>query len=113
MRVRVVDLFGALDAGLVINPGLVESQIMGMMVQATSRVLKEEVTFNDSNVTSLDWDSYPVLRFNECPAITPIVVQRMNEPSTGAGEEVMGATGAAIANAVANALQVCGSGDIE
>ncbi|KIF66096.1 hypothetical protein HY68_37580 [Streptomyces sp. AcH 505] len=105
-EVRVVDLFGALDAGLVINPGLVESQIMGMMVQATSRVLKEEVTFNDSNVTSLDWDSYPVLRFNECPAITPIVVQRMNEPSTGAGEEVMGATGAAIANAVANALGV-------
>lgn len=105
-EVRVIELFGALDAGLVVNPGLVESQIMGMMVQATSRVLKEEVTFDGSHVTSLDWDSYPVLRFDECPAVTPIVVQRMNEPSTGAGEEVMGATAAAIANAVADALGV-------
>jgi CO/xanthine dehydrogenase Mo-binding subunit len=105
-EVRVVNLFGALDAGCVINPGLVESQIMGMMVQATSRVLKEEVTFNGSNVTSLDWESYPVLRLNECPNVTPIVVQRPDQPSTGAGEEVMGATAAAIANAVADALGV-------
>lgn len=105
-QVRVLHLFGALDAGLVVNPGLVESQIMGMMIQATSRILKEEVTFNGSNVTSLDWESYPVLRFDECPAVTPIVVQRMDQPSTGAGEEVMGASAAAIANAIADALGV-------
>jgi nicotinate dehydrogenase subunit B len=105
-QVRVLHLFGALDAGLVINPGLVESQIMGMMVQATSRLLKEEVKFNGSNVTSLDWESYPVLRFDECPAITAIVVQRIDQPSTGAGEEVMGASAAAIANAIADALGV-------
>ena len=36
----------------------------------------------------------------------PIVVQRLEEPSTGAGEEVMGATAAAIANAVFDATGV-------
>src|SRR5258707_3323962 len=30
------------------------------LIQATSRMLKEEVTFSASNVTSLDWVSYPV-----------------------------------------------------
>ncbi len=60
-------LYGALDAGLAVNPALVENQIIGMMVQATSRMLKEEVTFANSNVTSLDWVSYPVLRFAEHP----------------------------------------------
>lgn len=105
-QIRVLHLYGALDAGCAVNPGLVESQIMGMMVQATSRVLKEEVTFNHNNVTSLDWSSYPVLRFDECPKVTPIVIQRLNEPSTGAGEEVMGAAAAAIANAVAAAIGV-------
>jgi CO/xanthine dehydrogenase Mo-binding subunit len=35
----------------------------------------------------------------EHPEIVPVVVQRLEEPSTGAGEEVMGATAAAIANA--------------
>jgi CO/xanthine dehydrogenase Mo-binding subunit len=39
------------------------------------------------------------LRFEECPAITAVVVQRATERSTGAGEEVMAAAAAAIANA--------------
>jgi CO/xanthine dehydrogenase Mo-binding subunit len=100
------NLYGALDAGLTVNPALVENQIIGMMVQGVSRVLKEEVTFSKTNVTSLDWQSYPVLRFAEHPNVTPVVVQRVNEPSTGAGEEVMGSTGAAIANAFFDATGV-------
>jgi CO/xanthine dehydrogenase Mo-binding subunit len=92
-------LYGALDCGLAVNPAAVETQIIGQMIQSTSRVLKEEVRFDRSRVTSLDWESYPVLRFAEHPAVTPVVVQRLDEPSTGAGEEVMGATVAAIANA--------------
>ena len=99
-------VYGALDAGLVINPALVENQIVGQIVQATSRVLKEEVTFDRSGVTSVDWASYPMLRFAEHPNVTPIVVQRLEEPSTGAGEEVMGATAAAIANAFFDATGV-------
>ena len=96
----------ALDAGQVINPALVENQMVGQMVQATSRTLKEEVLFDNSGVTSLDWVSYPVLRFAEHPDVVPVVVQRLEEPSTGAGEEVMGATGAAIANAFFDATGV-------
>jgi CO/xanthine dehydrogenase Mo-binding subunit len=92
-------LYGAMDCGLAVNPGLVENQIVGQMIQSTSRVLKEEVTFDKSNVTSLDWATYPILRFAEHPEVTPVVVQRLDQPSTGAGEEVMGATAAAIANA--------------
>ena len=92
-------LYGALDCGLAVNPALVETQIIGQMIQSVSRVLKEEVLFDQRGVTSLDWESYPVLRFAEHPAVTPVVVQRIDEPSTGAGEEVMGATVAAIANA--------------
>ena len=43
------------------------------------------------------WD--PILRFEDCPAITAVVVQRTAERSTGAGEETMAAAAAAIANA--------------
>ena len=99
-------LYGALDCGLTVNPALVENQIVGMMIQATSRMLKEEVTFDSTGVTSVDWVSYPVLRFAEHPDCTPVVVQIINEPSTGAGEEVMGAAGAAIANAFFDATGV-------
>ena len=53
---------------------IVESQIVGMSIHATSLALKEEVTFDRTHVTSLDWNSYPALRFAEHPAVTPIVV---------------------------------------
>ena len=99
-------LFGALDAGQIVNPAAVEAQIMGQMIQATSRTLKEEVLFDKEGVTSLDWMSYPVLRFGEHPEVVPVVVQRLDEPSSGAGEEVMGATTAAIANAFYDATGV-------
>jgi nicotinate dehydrogenase subunit B len=99
-------LYGALDAGLVVNPAAVENQISGQLVQAASRTLKEAVTFSTTNVTSLDWNSYPILRFGETPAVTAIVVQRMDQKSTGAGEEVVAAASAAIANAFFDATGV-------
>jgi nicotinate dehydrogenase subunit B len=105
-KVLAKHLYGAIDAGQVVNPGNVEAQIGGQLVQTASRMFHEEVTFNTTNVTSLDWNRYPVLRFDECPQVTPVVVQRLNERSTGAGEEVMAAAAAAIANAFFDATGV-------
>jgi CO/xanthine dehydrogenase Mo-binding subunit len=56
-------------------------------------------------VTSLDWNSYPILRFADCPGVTPVIVQRLNEAPLGAGEEVMAAAAAAIANAFFDATR--------
>ena len=99
-------VYGAMDCGLAVNPAIVESQIVGMSIHGTSLALKEEVTFDRAHVTSLDWKSYPVLRFAEHPAVTPIVVQRINEKSTGAGEEVLPAVVAAVGNAFFDATGV-------
>ena len=105
-KVVAKHLYGAIDAGQAVNPGIVEAQIGGQLVQTASRMFKEEVTFNTTNVTSLDWNSYPILRFDECPEVTPVVVQRLTERSLGAGEEVMAAAAAAIANAFFDATGV-------
>jgi len=99
-------MYGALDAGLAVNPGFLENQISGQLVQATSRMLKEEVTFNQTRVTSLDWNTYPILRFEECPEVTPIVVQRLNEKYSGGGEEVLSPAAAALANALFDATGI-------
>ena len=101
----VKHIYAALDCGIAVNPSIVESQIVGMAIQATSRVLKEAVEFSETNVSSLDWQSYPVLRFAEHPEVTPIVVPR-SDPSLGAGEEALAAVGAAIANAFYDATGV-------
>ena len=99
-------VYGAMDCGLAINPGIVESQIVGMSNHGVSLALKEEVHFNQTGVTSLDWNGYQTLRFAEHPAVTPIVVQQLHEPSSGAGEEVLPAVVAAIGNAFFDATGV-------
>jgi nicotinate dehydrogenase subunit B len=105
-RVIAKHMYGAIDAGLTVNPAFVENQISGQLVQTASRMLKEEVAFNTTNVTSLDWNSYPILRFEECPEVTPVVVQRLDQKSSGAGEEVMAAAAGAIGNAFFDATGV-------
>ncbi|MFO7287060.1 MAG: molybdopterin-dependent oxidoreductase [Gammaproteobacteria bacterium] len=105
-HVAIEHLYGAIDAGLVVNPAIVEAQIMGQLVQTASRMLFEEVTFDERGVTSLDWNGYRVIRFEECPEITPVIVQRLDQPYSGAGEEVMAAAAAAIANAFFDATGV-------
>jgi nicotinate dehydrogenase subunit B len=69
-------------------------------------MLHEEVDFDQTGVRSVDWGSYPMLRFEEAPAVTALVVSRPDQISTGAGEEVLAATGAAIANAFFDATGV-------
>ncbi len=105
-KVTVKHMYGAIDAGLAVNPAFIENQISGQLVQTASRMLLEEVTFNKTNVTSLDWNSYPILRFEECPEVTAVVVQRLDQKSTGAGEEVMAAAAGAIACAFFDATGV-------
>ncbi|MBV8841775.1 MAG: molybdopterin-dependent oxidoreductase [Bryobacterales bacterium] len=105
-RVVAKHLYGAMDCGQAVNPGNVEAQIGGQLVQTASRMFKEEVTINTTNVTSLDWSTYPILRFEECPEVTAVVVQHLDQRSTGAGEEVMAACAAAIANAFFDATGV-------
>ncbi|HXW62449.1 MAG TPA: molybdopterin cofactor-binding domain-containing protein [Candidatus Acidoferrales bacterium] len=105
-KVLVKRLYGAIDAGLAVNPAFIENQISGQLVQTASRMLLEEVTFNKTNVTSLDWNSYPILRFEECPEVFPMVVQRLDQRSTGAGEEVMAAAAGAIGCAFFDATGV-------
>lgn len=101
-EIVVKHIYAAMDCGIAVNPDIVESQIVGMAIQATSRVLLEEVEFSEAGVTSIDWVSYPILRFGQHPEVTPIVVKR-NDPPIGAGEEVLPAVGAAIANALFDA----------
>ena len=98
-QVRIRHLYGAIDAGAVVNPGIVEAQITGQLVQTASRMLLEEVPIEHGRSAARDWVSYPILRMQDCPAITPVIVQRMDQRSTGAGEETMAAAAAAIANA--------------
>jgi CO/xanthine dehydrogenase Mo-binding subunit len=78
-KIQVTHLYGAQDSGVVVNPGLAENQMVGKLIRGTSRTLLEEVTFNRQRVTSLDWVSYPTLRFKDHPNVTVILISHMDE----------------------------------
>ena len=94
------------DCGLVVNPDALRNQIEGAIAQTLSRALHEEVQFDASRVTSVDWASYPILRFPEVPAIEVILIERPDQPLWGAGEAATVPVAAALGNAVFDATGV-------
>jgi len=94
------------DAGMMVNPAGVRHQLQGNVIQSTSRVLKEEVRFDDTGVESRDWGGYPIITFPELPEIEPILMERQHEPPLGAGESASVPSAAAIANALYDATGV-------
>lgn len=104
--VRVERVWCVADAGLVINPDGARNQLEGGILQAVSWTLKERVRFDEQGIASLDWASYPVLKFSEVPEIEAELVDGAGNPPLGVGECTVGPTAAAIGNAVAHALGV-------
>ncbi|WP_407311757.1 molybdopterin cofactor-binding domain-containing protein [Pseudomonas sp. nanlin1] len=94
------------DAGMMINPAGVQHQIHGNVLQSTSRVLKEQVTFEESRVASKEWGGYPILTFPEVPQVDVMLMPRQSEPPLGAGESAAVPSAAAIANAVFDATGI-------
>jgi nicotinate dehydrogenase subunit B len=101
--VRVPRAIAAVDAGLIINPDGLVSQIEGGIVQSVSWTLKEEVRFDRSGILARDWASYPILTMPEAPKVEVELINRMNERPLGAGEGSQGPAVAAVANAFASA----------
>jgi len=102
--VRVQRLVCAHDCGLIVNPDGLRGTIEANLIQSMSRSLSEEVLFNRSNVTSVDWQSYPVARSLDIPQQLEVVLLNHPElPSSGAGEPSSRPTAAAIANAIFDA----------
>ena len=102
-QVRVTRVVVAQDCGLIINPRGVEQQIRGNVTQAVSRILREEVRFNQSAVTSLDWAAYPIATFLDIPEIDIVLIDRPAEPALGVGESAIVPSAGAIANAIYDA----------
>ena len=71
-----------------------------------SRTLLEELKWDRSNVTSLDWESYPILTFPQVPEIVMELIDRPTEKPWGAGEPTAAVVSSAIANAIFDATGV-------
>jgi nicotinate dehydrogenase subunit B len=103
-RPRLVRAVAAVDSGQVVNPDGLTNQIEGAILQSMSWTLYESVTFDDTRITSIDWQTYPILRFDAVPEKVDVhIINRPGQPFLGSGETGQGPAAASIANAIANA----------
>jgi CO/xanthine dehydrogenase Mo-binding subunit len=105
-QVTVDRFYVAHDCGQIINPDGLRNQIEGNVVQTVSRTLIEELQWDGSHVTSLDWKSYPILTFPDVPEVVMDLIDRPNEKPWGAGEPTAAVVPSAIANAIYDAVGV-------
>jgi CO/xanthine dehydrogenase Mo-binding subunit len=105
-QVKVERTYVAHDCGQIINPDGLRNQIDGNVVQTVSRTLIEDLQWDRSMVTSVDWKSYPILKFPDVPEVYIDLIDRPTERPWGAGEPAAAVVPSAIANAIYDAVGV-------
>jgi nicotinate dehydrogenase subunit B len=105
-KILAKHMYTAQVAGLTVYLDGIENQLEGNLIMGTSRALHEEVAFNTRRATSIDWVTYPILRFKDSPKVSRTIVQRADLAPTGSGEPPQAAIPAAIANAFFDATGV-------
>lgn len=102
--VRVTRAVAANDGGHVVSPDGLINQVEGGLIQSLSWAMKEEVKFDKTRVLSTDWNSYPIFSFADVPPVETVLINRDGMPYLGNGESSQGPAGAAVANAIADAI---------
>ena len=103
-KVTVKRFVAAQDCGPISNPDGLKNQLEGGVMQGMSRALGEEVTWDQTKITSVDWRTYrPVYLGGDVPAIESVLINRPDAPANGAGETAITIVAGAIGNAIFDA----------
>ena len=104
LEIKLINAWISVDAGEVAYEDGIKAQVEGGFIQAASWSLYEEVKFDTKEIISIDWDTYQIIGFDNIPNIKTDVLDKEGSPYLGVGEVVAGPTGAAISNAISDAL---------
>jgi CO/xanthine dehydrogenase Mo-binding subunit len=105
-EITVKHVYVVEDHGLTVNPRASMLGVEAGIVQSVSRTLIEQVDFDRSRVTSVDWAGYPILTFSRSPQVTTQFIDNPEVPSTGVGEAHCCPLPAAVSNALFDATGV-------
>lgn len=98
-KLVVHDIWTAIDAGTVINPDRVISQMEGAAMFGMSIALHGEITARDGAIVQSNFDTYPVVRMSEVPKDIHVHIMESIAPPGGVGEPGVPPVAPAITNA--------------
>ena len=110
-KITPIHFYCAQDTGLTVYPEGIANQAVGSLVQGASRALYEALAFDKKQVTSLDWVTYPIMRFKDAPKITFDFVQRTDIPAVSTGTLQANGTTTPAGTVAAGGVFVGGSGE--
>jgi nicotinate dehydrogenase subunit B len=110
-KITPIHFYCAQDTGLTVYPEGIANQAVGSLVQGASRALYEALAFDKRQVTSLDWVTYPIMRFKDAPKITFDFVQRTDIPAVSTGTLQPNGTTTPTGTVAAGGVFVGGSGE--
>jgi len=103
-KVKVEKVVCAQDMGEIINPQGAKLQIEGGITMGLSTALSEEIEFSGGKILTKNFDSYRITRFSDAPPIDVILIDNPDIPPQGCGEPAITTIGAALANAIFDAV---------
>ncbi len=98
-KIRVHRCTVAIDCGQRINPDTITAQVQGGLIFGLSMALYSDITLAQGRVQQSNFNTYPVLRLNEAPAIDVHQIDSHADPG-GVGETGTAAAAAALGNAI-------------
>jgi hypothetical protein len=102
--VSIVRVTAAVDCGQGVNPDGIRNQIEGGIVQSSSWTLYEKLLFTPQGVASVDWASYPIMRYSGLPQkIDVVLIDRPGAPCSAWPKRRRGRWPARLGNALADA----------
>jgi CO/xanthine dehydrogenase Mo-binding subunit len=103
-KVRVKRVVCAQDQGVVVNPAGSLHQIEGCITMGLGYTFSEEIRFKGGEVLDRNFDTYELPRFSQVPQIETVIVDAPDIPAQGCGEPAIVPLGAAVANAIYDAV---------
>jgi nicotinate dehydrogenase subunit B len=106
-RTLTVDrLVTAFEAGAIVHPDGLRSQVEGATMMGLGGALFEAIHFDEGVVRNARLSEYRVPRFSDVPRIETVLLDRKEFPPAGGGETPIIAVAPAIANAIFDATGV-------
>jgi len=97
--IRIEKVWCVADLGTVLDPSIVEAQIMSGIVYGLSSAMDQEITFSDGMVEQSNFHDYGAMRMSQCPDMEIVLLENAEEIG-GAGEPGTPPSIPALANAV-------------
>lgn len=98
-KIFIKKITAAVDCGIPVNPEIIKAQTEGCIVMGLTATYKSGLTIEKGRIVEKNFDTYKMLRLNECPE-TEVIVIKSDDPPEGVGEAGLPTVAPALTNAI-------------